>query len=222
MPKITTSVTQSDGTPKEFQQNEYKLAGVTLARTEYINQSTLEIRMPSGCYQDPKIERLTDRNFMAWLPVDFGDGTIDVDVASELASDAPDYSRGFIGLAYRIDDKGYFENIYLRPINSVSDDQVRRNHTIQYAAYPDFPFDQLRSQFPEKYETYADISTEQWIHMRLKVNGPRVELYLNGCKRPAFLVDDMKLGATQRGGVGIWIESGTVAHFKNFQILINN
>lgn len=65
---------------------------------------------------------------MAWLPVDFKDGSIEVDVASDLASDAPAYARGFIGVSFRIDSQARFESIYLRPTNSQADDQIRRNH----------------------------------------------------------------------------------------------
>jgi hypothetical protein len=31
-------------------------------------------------------------------------------------------------------------------------------------------------------------------------------------------IDDLKLGAGQRGGVGLWIESGTLARFRNLRI----
>jgi hypothetical protein len=197
----------------------FRLSGVSLRPSAYQGAPAMEVRMPPASWQDPAREILADRDFMAWLPVDFGDGTIDVDVASDLAADAPGYARGFVGLAFRIDAKGRFENLYLRPTNSTAPDQVRRNHTIQYAAYPDFRFDQLRRDSPEKYETWADIATGRWIHMRVVVAGSTLRLYLDGSPRPAFIVDDMKLPATQRGGVGIWIESGTVAHFKNLRIV---
>lgn len=197
---------------------DFNLSGVTLRPDTYLGEPAFEVRMPSSSYQDPAKEKLADRNFMAWLPIDFGNGVIEVEIASDLASDAPDYARGFVGFAYRIDEKGQFENIYLRPTNSTATDQIRRNHTIQYAAYPDFRFDMLRTNSPEKYETYADIATGRWIHMRLVVKGARAELYLDRSPRPAFIVNDMKLPATQRGGVGIWIESGTIAHFRNLRI----
>jgi hypothetical protein len=197
---------------------QFRLSGVTLRQSTYDGGPAFELTMPSASYQDPRHETLADRNFMAWLPLDFGDGAIEVEVASDLAADAPDYARGFVGLAYRIDAKGRFENIYLRPTNSTAPDQVRRNHTIQYAAYPDFRFDMLRAQSPEKYETYADISTGRWIHMRLVVKGPTARLFLDRSSRPAFIVNDMKLPSRQRGGVGIWIESGTIAHFRNLRV----
>ena len=222
MAAIAASVLMPTGAFAQYKMNEYKLSGVSLRENTYLGEPAFEIRMPASSYQDPKKEKLADRDFMAWLPVDFRDGSIEVEVASDLAADAPYYARGFVGFAYRIDEAGRFENIYLRPTNSSADDQIRRNHTIQYAAYPDFRFDQLRTQSPEKYETYADISTGRWIHMRLLVKGARAELYLDHSPRAAFIVNDMKLPASQRGGVGIWIESGTVAHFRNLQIAPGN
>ncbi|UZF31921.1 DUF1080 domain-containing protein [Ralstonia pseudosolanacearum] len=174
--------------------------------------------MPSSAYQDPAREQLSDRNFMAWLPVDFQDGTIEVEVASDLAPDAPAYARGFVGISFRIDGQGRFESVYLRPTNSTADDQQRRNHSVQYAAYPDFRFNRLRAESPEKYETYAELALGRWIHMKLVVAGSQARLYLDRKAEPALVVHDLKLGPMQRGGVGIWLESGTIAHFRNLQI----
>lgn len=198
--------------------SEFRLSGVSLVESVYQGQAALEIKMPTSSYQDEAKERLLDRDFMAWLPVDFKDGSIEVDVASDLASDAPAYARGFIGVSFRIDSQARFESIYLRPSNSQADDQIRRNHSVQYAGFPDFRFDQLRKESPEKYETYADIELGRWIHMKLVVKGSKASLYLDHKEKPAFIVNDLKFGSEQRGGVGIWIESGTVAHFKDLQI----
>jgi hypothetical protein len=154
---------------------------------------------------------------MAWLPLDFGDGIIEVEVASELVENAPAYARGFIGLTFRIDRKG-FESIYLRPTNSTAEDQIRRNHSVQYVAYPDYRFDRLRQESPEKYESYAELDLGRWIHMKIVVSGVKAELYLDGNPRPALIVNDLKLGAEQRGGVGVWLESGTVAYFRDLKV----
>ncbi|QOK99335.1 alpha/beta hydrolase (plasmid) [Ralstonia pseudosolanacearum] len=196
----------------------YRLSGVQLRPSTYLGSAALELRMPSSAYQDPAREQLSDRNFMAWLPVDFRDGTIEVDVASDLARDAPAYARGFVGISFRIDGQGQFESVYLRPTNSTADDQQRRNHSVQYVAYPDFRFNRLREEAPEKYETHADLALGRWIHMKLVVAGSQARLYLDRKPEPALVVNDLKLGPTQQGGVGIWLESGTIAHFRNLQI----
>lgn len=196
----------------------YRLSGVQLRPSAYRGSAALELRMPSSAYQDPAREQLSDRNFMAWLPVDFQDGTIEVEVASDLAPDAPAYARGFAGISFRIDGQGRFESVYLRPTNSTADDQQRRNHSVQYVAYPDFRFNRLRAESPEKYETYAELALGRWIHMKLVVAGSQARLYLDRKAEPALVVHDLKLGPMQRGGVGIWLESGTIAHFRNLQI----
>ncbi|MDR3488574.1 MAG: hypothetical protein P4M05_27180 [Bradyrhizobium sp.] len=197
---------------------DFRLSGVSLQETTYQGKPAFEIKMPSSDYQDPTKERLTDRTFMAWLPLDFHDGTIEVDIASDLAPDAPAYARGFAGISFRIDPTLRFENIYLRPTNAVADDQVRRNHTIQYFAYPDYVFDRVRKESPETYETYAEINLGRWIHMKVVVTAGRAQLYLDSKEQPALLVNDLKLGADQHGGVGIWIESGTIAHFRDLRV----
>ncbi|MFS2221709.1 hypothetical protein [Pantoea sp. B65] len=198
--------------------SDFLLSGVAVEHGIFNGEPAFKMTMPAAAMQDPRKETLSDRNFMAWLPVDFGDGTVEVDVASELAADAPDYARGFIGLTFRIDHIGRFESIYLRPANSIAEDQLRRNHSVQYVSYPDYTFDRLRQESPEKYESYAQLDMGRWIHMKIVVSGQKARLYLDNTLQPALLVNDMKLGANQRGGVGVWLESGTVAWFRNLQV----
>jgi hypothetical protein len=50
------------------------------------------------------------------------------------------------------------------------------------------------------------------------VKGKSATLYLDHQDQPVLKVDDLKLGADQRGGVGVWIESGTLARFRNLLI----
>jgi hypothetical protein len=197
---------------------DFLLSGVSLEPSHFKGDLAFKMTMPPEAIQDPEKEQLTDRNFMAWLPVDFCDGIIEVEVASELEPHAPAYARGFIGISFRIEKAGSFESIYLRPTNSTAEDQVRRNHSVQYVAYPDHRFDRLRREAPEKYESYAEIGLGQWIHMRIVVSDQTAKLYLNRNDRPALIVNDLKLGDAQRGGVGVWLESGTVAYFRELKL----
>ncbi|MDX5628585.1 MULTISPECIES: hypothetical protein [Pectobacteriaceae] len=196
----------------------FTLSGVSLEQSAFKGEPAFKMTMPSSAIQDPEKEKLADRNFMAWLPLDFGDGVVEVDVASQLVEKAPAYARGFIGLTFRIDSDGRFESIYLRPTNSIAEDQVRRNHSVQYVAYPDYKFDRLRQESPEKYESYAELGMERWIHMKIVVTGQKAVLYLDRKTTPSLIVNDLKLGANQRGGVGVWLESGTVAFFRNLTV----
>ena len=51
--------------------------------------------------------------------VEFSNGTIEVKVLSRLLPSAPEMARGFIGVAFRInEDSSKFESIYVRPKNA--------------------------------------------------------------------------------------------------------
>src|SRR5215475_44884 len=96
----------------------------------------------------------------------FHNGTIEVDLAGKPAANAGAAARGFIGIAFRLQGNRY-EYIYLRPTNGRADDQVRRNHSTQYGAQPDFNFARLRNDSPEKYESYVDLEPGVWTKYRI-------------------------------------------------------
>jgi hypothetical protein len=77
--------------------HEFRISDVTMEKVHYKALGALRVSMSSGLYQDIRTDRLNDRPFRAWLPVDFCNGTIG-DVASVSGDDAPEYARGFIGL----------------------------------------------------------------------------------------------------------------------------
>jgi hypothetical protein len=151
---------------------------------------------------------------------DFANGTIEATLESDLSANALPAARGFVGLAFRVaPDQKHFEAIYLRPFNGRADDQVRRNHTIQYMSFPDYDFAPLRASDPGKYESYADIGPREWIKVRIDVEGPKAKLFVNGANQPALIVNDLKMGADAKGAVGLWIYNGTVAHFRDVKIV---
>ncbi|MDP4400325.1 hypothetical protein QR508_24095, partial [Escherichia coli] len=89
-------------------------------------------------------------------------------------------ARGFIGIAFRINNNAsQFESIYIRPTNGRANDQVRRNHSIQYFSYPDYPFSRLRKETPEQYESYADMGLNEWITLKIVVLDSQAKLFIN-------------------------------------------
>jgi hypothetical protein len=108
---------------------------------------------------------------------------------------APEGSRGFVGIAFRIQGElAKYEYVYLRPTNARSDDQLRRNHSTEYASEPDYPWQRLRKESPGVYESYADMEPGEWIKLKLVVDGVQARLYLNGAPQPCLVVNDLKLG----------------------------
>jgi hypothetical protein len=146
----------------------------------------------------------------------FHDGTIEVELAGRPAAGAAGAARGFIGIAFRLQNDR-FEYIYLRPTNGRADDQVRRNHATQYSMYPDFSFAVARQQAPEKYESYVDLEPGVWTRYRITVEGAKARLYVNGASQPCLIVNDLKLGDSS-GGVALWIGPGTEGYFTGLTI----
>src|SRR5688572_13119734 len=127
-----------------------------------------------------------DQPTYAKIAEHFKNGTIEVKVLSRLLKDAPESARGFIGLAFRINNNNTkFESIYIRPTNGRADNQLRRNHAIQYFSYPDYSFDRLRKEAPGEYESYADMGLDEWITMKIVVREAQAKLFLNDNKQPS-------------------------------------
>lgn len=169
--------------------------------------------------KDSTIKAFDEPTFVRIKDVNFTNGTIEVKVLSRLLKNAPIFARGFIGIAFRIDESNSkYESIYIRPTNGRADDQVRRNHSIQYYAYPDYKFDRLRKEFPEQYESYSDMGINEWITMKIVINNQKAELYLNDSKHPCLIVNDMKYGSSLSGGIGLWVDVGTEGYFTDIKI----
>jgi hypothetical protein len=150
--------------------------------------------------------------------VAFGDGEIAVDVAGRRGQYAVPDDRGFIGVAFRITPDGSkYEYIYLRPDNGRAEDQVRRNHSTQYASHPDFPWPRMRKEFPERYESYVDLESGAWTSMRIEVSGTKARLFVHNANQPTLVVNDLKMG-TGQGGLALWIGPGTEGFFANLRV----
>jgi hypothetical protein len=146
----------------------------------------------------------------------FRNGTIEVELAGKPAANAGTAARGFIGIAFRLQGNRY-EYIYLRPTNGRAEDQIRRNHSTQYGAYPEFDFNRTRKESPEKYESYVDLQPGVWTKYRIVVNGTTARLFVHDAAQPCLIVDDMKLGNSE-GAVALWVGPGTEGYFANLKI----
>ena len=46
----------------------------------------------------------------------------------------------------------------------------------------------------------------------------KARLYVHGNEQPTLVVNDVKSGAHGKGAVALWLEPGTVAHFRNLTV----
>ncbi len=187
--------------------------GITLSASEFKRKSAVRI-IPAADNQDG------GREMIAIVEgSNFHNGIIEVELASQPGDNAPEGSRGFAGIAFRMQDENHFECIYIRPTNGRADDQLRRNHSTQYISHPDYPWYRLRKENPGVYESYVDLQPGIWTKIKIEVEGLSAKLYVNNSDQPVLLINDLKYGPDQVGPIGLWIGSGTDAYFSNLKVV---
>ncbi len=158
-------------------------------------------------------------NFALVDGLDFSDGTIELEVIGLTLPNGPPQARGFIGFTFRIaEDLSSFEGLYIRPSNGRAEDQLRRNHSVQYFSYPGYGWKRLRDETPGQYETYADMVPGEWTKLRAEIKGDKARLFVGDAEQPTLVVNAMKLGADAHGSVGLWGGVGTAGFYRNLRI----
>jgi hypothetical protein len=201
----------------------FELHNVTGEITTFQGKKVLKIERDLNAipFDSNNVEKTVDEPHYARLADldDFENGTIEVKLYSELQNPPP-YSgiAGFIGIYFRIkEDDSAFEGIYLRPKVGRSSNQRFRNHAVQYMSYPHAKFDTLRKIAPYRYEGSAPVALNEWITMRIEVNGESAEMFINDMKYSSFIVDKM-LGHHKKGGIGLYVDIGTIGYFRDLKV----
>ena len=65
--------------------------------------------------------------------IEFAQGIIEVELLGE-----NNPGKSFIGMAFNIQDDKTYEAIYFRPFNFVAEEQIRKEHMVQYIFEPEF------------------------------------------------------------------------------------
>jgi hypothetical protein len=146
--------------------------------------------------------------------LEFGNGVIEAEIAGAVGPGVFEGARGFVGVAFRVQQDLRTYGFYLRPTNGRADDQVRRNHSVQYIAHPEWTWFRLRTQTPDKCESYVDLVPGEWTNQD-RGAGEKARLYVHDQAQPALIVNDVKSGPNGRGSIALWIDVSTVAHFRN-------
>jgi hypothetical protein len=199
--------------PIVFDKNKLEAVNVYMSLEQLMGRQVVKV------VKDSAVKTSDQPTFVKIKGINFKNGTIEVSVLSRLLSNAPESARGFIGVAFRINDNNSkFEAIYIRPTNGRADDQLRRNHSIQYFSYPGYDFDRLRKEAPGQYESYADMGLNEWIKLRIEVNDNKAKLFINDNEQPSLIVNDLKQGTNLAGAVGLWVDVGTEGYFSDLKI----
>lgn len=191
--------------------DQVELVNVDAEVLVYKNKTALRVKAASGSEQLETLVLIPEISFM--------DGVIEIEVSGESAPGAIAQARGFVGLAFRVQKGEHYayECFYLRPTNARADNQIQRNHSLQYISHPEFPWHRLRKETPEKYESYVDMLPGEWIKLKIEVSGTTAKFYVGGAKQPNLVVNDLKRGDSE-GGLALWMHSSTLAHFRNLVV----
>lgn len=203
-------------------QGRQKPAGLALEKLELHNVKAEPVSYRDRAavrISDAGAQELDDGGRFAVVPgSSFQDGTIEVKLSGDTYPDAPAGARGFVGIAFRMNaERSHFECFYLRPKNGRAEEQLQRNHSVQYISIPGFGWEKLRTETPGKYESYADLIPGEWTQVKIQVGGSRARLYVNGAEQPALVVNDLKQ-VPVRGAIALWVGPGTVAHFAELKV----
>lgn len=214
----------SFGQQIKFGKQTFELHNVTGSVVELEGKKVLKIErdLKALPFDEKNLEKtVDDKHYARLLGIDdFENGTIEVKMYSQIQNPSPyPPAAGFIGLYYRIkEDDSAWESIYLRPKVGRINNQFARNHAVQYFAYPDFKFQTLRDKFPAgSYEGSAPVMLNEWITMRLEINGETAEMFINDMKYSSFIVNKM-LGTNKKGYVGLYVDIATTGYFKDLNV----
>ena len=142
--------------------------------------------------------------------IEFDTGTIEIDLLGE-----NNPGKSFIGIAFNIQNDDTFEAVYFRPFNFVAEEQIRKDHMVQYIFHPEFTWRKLRDERTGEFED--EISSppdpDDWFKATIRITDDKVEVYVNEISTPVLSVD--RLTPAKSNKIGIWTGYGSSGRFRN-------
>lgn len=141
--------------------------------------------LDGGILRSVKNEKIQEDDTNSYVTVNdlkFKNGIIECDVKSRLLPDCFEDARGFIGIAFRINDRDMeFEGFYIRPTNGKNcSNPFRRAHGCQYFAYPGYTWSYYREFAVGDYEAPVEtIALDEWAHIKAELIDDHAKFYVN-------------------------------------------
>lgn len=142
--------------------------------------------------------------------IEFSKGTIEVELLGE-----NNPGKSFIGIAFNIQNEETYEVIYFRPFNFVADEQIRKDHMVQYVFHPEFTWRKLREERTGEFENEISEppNPDAWFKARIKITNKKVEVYVDEIAEPVLSVD--RLTSIRSNKIGVWAGFGSSGRYKN-------
>jgi hypothetical protein len=142
----------------------------------------------------------------------FSNGVIECDIRGK-----NEQGRSFVGIVFHLENEINYDAIYFRPFNF--EKPQRKNHSVQYISHPKYTWNFLRQNFPKKYENVLNtyVKPNDWFHVKLKINHPDVEVFVNDAKIATLKVE--QISSVKKGKIGFWVGNNSEGWFKNLKII---
>jgi hypothetical protein len=143
--------------------------------------------------------------------VQFATGTIEIDLKGKSVRPS------FVGVAFNVADEKTFEAIYFRPFNFKAEGEFK-SRSVQYIAWPEHPWDQLRKDRPGQFEGPISPVPEPdgWFRARIEVSAKQVQVFVNGAKESCLTVDRLARSEKVRP-VGLFVDTAD-GFYRNIRI----
>ncbi len=181
--------------------------------------SSLEVN--EGILHSIKTEKIEEDDTNSYVTVNdlcFQNGIIECDMKSSLLPDCWEAARGFIGIAFRIDDRDMeFEGFYIRPTNGKGcDNDFRKAHGCQYFAYPGYIWSYYREHNIPDFEAPVEtIALDEWAHLKAIIIDDYAKFYIN---HELVLVVEHLQHQPRKGRIGFNTHIGSDCYFKNLKV----
>lgn len=142
----------------------------------------------------------------------FTNGKIELDIKGKDIQ-----GRSFVGLAFHGLNESTYDAFYFRPFNFKNPE--RKGHSVQYISHPEYTWNKLRNEHPEKYENPVLPVPEptDWFHVTIVVDYPNVKVFVNNSVEPSLNVE--QLSSRKEGWIGFWVGNNSEGYFKNLKII---
>ena len=169
-----------------------------------------------------KIEQDDTNSYVTINGLEMKNGVIECDMKSRLLQGSSEAARGFIGIAFRIDEKDMeFEGFYIRPTNGRGcENAYRKAHACQYFAYPGYTWSYYREYGITDYEAPIDtIALDEWAHVKAILKDETAKFYVND----ELVLDVKHMQHTPiKGRIGFNTHIDSECFFKNLKVEVKD
>lgn len=181
---------------------------------QYQNEKIKAVNRTISLYKDQpdavEMNAMTGDGLGILEDIEFEKGIIEVELLGE-----NNPGRSFIGIAFNIQDDHTFEAIYFRPFNFVAEEQIRKDHMVQYIFHPEFTWKKLRDERTGEFENeIADPpDPDDWFKVKICISDKQVKVYANEISEAVLIID--RLTSVESDKIGIWTGHNSSGRFRN-------